>query len=309
MLFAKVRPHDVGVSDHRLGIAVGDLAPGDENGDAFGEFHDGAHHVLDHDDGDALRLQPEDEREDVVDLGGRKPGHGLIRDEELGLRGDGACELELPHVHLREPSGGGFRLSGEAHLLEDAHRLFGHLALRQAFSPVARGVDKRDAQVVEHRHADERLGDLEAARKAEAYAAVRRLRADVAPLEADDALARSHHEIDAVESREAAKPLRDTGDDEKRFTHLERSPLRRQASTQPMMPFGASVTNSTSSTPTMSRFQAEETVTCTICWMLPSSTAPMSGPIQLIMPPMSGMAMLLTAYERLNAELGSTYER
>src|SRR6266571_1761795 len=63
MLFAKVRPHDVGVSDHRLGIAVGDLAPGDENGDAFGEFHDGAHHVLDHDDGDALLLQPEDERE------------------------------------------------------------------------------------------------------------------------------------------------------------------------------------------------------------------------------------------------------
>ena len=62
-----------------------------------------------------------------------------------------------------------------------------------------------------------------------------------------------------------------------------------------MMPFGASVTKSTSSTPTMSRFQADETVTCTSCCTLPSSTAPMSGPIQLIMPPMSGMAMLFTA--------------
>ena len=82
--------------------------------------------------------------------------------------------------------------------------------------------------------------------------------------------------------------------------------LRRHASTQPMMPFGARVTNTTSSTPTMSRFQAEEIVTWTTCCTVPSSTAPISGPTQLIMPPISGIAMLLTAYERLNAALGST---
>jgi hypothetical protein len=62
-----------------------------------------------------------------------------------------------------------------------------------------------------------------------------------------------------------------------------------------MMPLGASVTNSTSSTPTINRFQADDTVTCTSCCTLPSSTAPMSGPTQLIVPPIKGMAILLTA--------------
>ncbi len=76
-----------------------------------------------------------------------------------------------------------------------------------------------------------------------------------------------------------------------------------------MMPFGATVTNTTSSTPTMSRFHSDDTVTCTTCCTVPSSTAPRSGPSQLIIPPMSGMAMLFTAYERLNTAVGSTYER
>ena len=45
------------------------------------------------------------------------------------------------------------------------------------------------------------------------------------------------------------------------------------------------------------------------CCTVPSSTAPSSGPSQLIIPPMSGMAMLFTAYDRLNTAEGSTYER
>ena len=60
------------------------------------------------------------------------------------------------------------------------------------------------------------------------------------------------------------------------------------------MPFGAMMTKATSSRPTISRFTAEEMVTVTICWTEPSSTAPISGPAQLVVPPIRGMAMLLT---------------
>src|SRR5712691_9581971 len=196
----------------------------------------------------------------------------------------------------------------------------------------ARRVVERNAEIVEHRHAAEGFGYLEAARKAEARAPVRGMPADVLTLEPNaaflvrqrpgdavderalaravradetDALARTHQEVDLFERCEAPEALRDAANLEQRLGH--QCPFRRRhASTHPMMPFGASVTKSTSSAPTMRRFQADETVTCTSCCTVPRRTAPISGPIQLIMPPISGMAMLLTAYDRLNAELGST---
>src|SRR2546430_8051848 len=40
-----------------------------------------------------------------------------------------------------------------------------------------------------------------------------------------------------------------------------------------------------SSTPTIRRLSAEEIVTVANCWMVPSSTAPMIGPTQLVIPP------------------------
>src|SRR5207247_9047079 len=135
------------------------------------------------------------------------------------------------------------------------------------------------------RHAGEGLGNLEAARETPADAPVRGMPADVLALEADaaflvlerpgdaideralaravrpdetDALAGPHEEIDAVERGKAAEPLGHTAYFEQRFRH-HRPFRRRQASTQPMMPFGASVTKSTSSPPTMSSSQAAHT--------------------------------------------------
>src|SRR5882672_10454407 len=333
-LFSKVGPHDFGVSGHDSRVPVGDLASGDQNRDALGEFHHRAHHVLDHDHRDALLLETRQEREDVVHFRGGEPGHRLVGNKELRLRSNRPREPELSQVHLSQAARHRVRPCGEAHLPEDAHRLLDDAALGQLFVP-ARGIKERHAQVVEHRHAGERLGDLKAAREAEADALVRGMPADVLAVETDapflvpersgdavderalsravgpdqaDPLAGSHHEVDAVERGKTAKSLGHATHFEQRSGH-QRSFRRRQASTQPMMPFGASVTKSTSSTPTIRRFQAEDTVTCTSCCTVPSRIAPISGPIQLIMPPISGMAMLLTAYDRLNAELGSMYER
>ena len=61
------------------------------------------------------------------------------------------------------------------------------------------------------------------------------------------------------------------------------------------MPFGAMITKATSSTPTISRLTADEIVTRAICWIEPSRSAPISGPIQLLVPPIIGMAIEFTA--------------
>ena len=61
------------------------------------------------------------------------------------------------------------------------------------------------------------------------------------------------------------------------------------------MPLGAMITKATSSTPTISRLTTEEMVTVAICCRVPSRMAPISGPTQLVVPPIIGMAMELTA--------------
>jgi len=62
-----------------------------------------------------------------------------------------------------------------------------------------------------------------------------------------------------------------------------------------MIPFGAMMTKRISNTPTISRFRAEEIVTVASCWIVPRMTAPMIGPTQLVIPPITGIATLLTA--------------
>jgi len=64
------------------------------------------------------------------------------------------------------------------------------------------------------------------------------------------------------------------------------------------------MTNATSRTPTRSRLTADEIVTVAICCKVPSSSDPTSGPTQLVVPPIIGMAMELTAYSSPNADEG-----
>ena len=61
------------------------------------------------------------------------------------------------------------------------------------------------------------------------------------------------------------------------------------------MPFGATMTKATRMTPTSSRLTADEIVTVAICCSEPSKIGPISGPTQLVVPPISGMAIELTA--------------
>src|SRR5262249_4147715 len=117
-----------------------------------------------------------------------------------------------------------------------------------------------------------------------------------------DALALGDGEIDAVERDEAAEALAQTRDLEQRPSHHFALP-RVQPCTRPMIPFGAMLTKATSR-PTMSGLTAEEMGTVAICCNDPSRTAPISGPTQLVVPPIIGMAMELTAYSSPKADEG-----
>ncbi len=55
------------------------------------------------------------------------------------------------------------------------------------------------------------------------------------------------------------------------------------------------MTKATSRSPTSSRFTSDEIVTVTICWSVPSRIEPTSGPIQEVVPPISGIAIAFTA--------------
>src|SRR5580704_1639346 len=122
-----------------------------------------------------------------------------------------------------------------------------------------------------------------------------------------DPLAGGDRQVDAVERDKAAEALAEPADGkERRRTHAAlcgsrcgaptgKARRRRRACTRPTMPFGAIITKPISNNPTISRLSAEEIVTVASCWIVPSSTAPMIGPTQLVIPPITGIATLLTA--------------
>src|SRR5690606_36972914 len=111
-------------------------------------------------------------------------------------------------------------------------------------------------------------------------------------------------EVNLLQSNEAAK----TPGQAARCQHgcVAHRRFSRRSLTTPMTPFGATVMNTTSTTPTINRLRAEEIVTVAICWNVPSSSAPMTGPSHVAVPPINGMAIALTAIDRLKAVGGST---
>src|SRR6187401_1292944 len=143
----------------------------------------------------------------------------------------------------------------------------------------------------------------------------RRFAGAVGPDQAD-ALARLNRQIDIFQCDEAAEAFAQVFDLEQRFGH-QRAPgrmlaklasrerhvgcprsearSRMKSCTRPTMPLGATMTKPTRSRPTIKRLTADEMVTVATCWMMPSSRAPTSGPTQLVVPPIIGMAMELTA--------------
>src|SRR5882757_1357398 len=329
MLLAKVGPLDLPVAHDFLRIAVRDLLARDQHGEPLREAHYGGHDVLDQDDRDAARVELHQQLEDILDLRMRQAGHRFVGDQQFRLGRHRTRQLQLAHLDLGQIARLAVRLviePDEAEILDAAvMQLFcAHVAAGTRLD----GVEQRNAQVLGDRQAVERARQLERAREPEDGALVRRHPVDLLAVEghaaalvlqrAADAidqrrfaravrpdqpepLAWRDRQIDAVERDEPAEALADLVDLEKRFGHRF---LAKSCVTRPTRPFGAMITNTTSSTPTISRFTADEIVTVATCCTIPSSSAPTSGPIQLPVPPIIGIAIELTAYCRSKAEEG-----
>src|SRR6266851_3004591 len=233
-LLAKIRPHDFRIAHHVLGRTVGDLAPRHQHGQALGEFHHRPHDVLDHDHGHTLRVQPDQQRDDLVDLGKRQAGEGPRQLE--------AARQAAPRALVGRQAVQ--RLLGEAH----------------AAAFVAQGA----ADAVHQ-------GRL-----------ARAVRPDQA-----EPLALLYLEVDRLQGDEAAEALAETGDLQQR--------RHRFLWNRPTMPWGAAITKATISTPATSTLTADEIDTRRYSCKPPTSTAPTTGPSQLPVPPISGMAMAFTA--------------
>src|SRR5262249_6005840 len=111
----------------------------------------------------------------------------------------------------------------------------------------------------------------------------RAVRADQA-----EPLARLDFEVDVLQRGETAEALAQPLDVQQRGQGC-------RLLNSPTMPCGARITKPTSRRPVISTLTADEMVTLIYCWSPPTSTAPTTGPIQLDVPPINGMAMALTA--------------
>ena len=119
-----------------------------------------------------LLVQAHQQREDLLDLRMREPGHRLVGDQQPRLRRHGAREFELAHLDLGEVARQLARAFAEADVAQQL--LAALLDLRRREMPVRAPVDRveqRHAHIVGDRHADERTRQLEAAREPEPGAA------------------------------------------------------------------------------------------------------------------------------------------
>ena len=104
-LLAEVGADDVGVALHLVGHAGGDRYAEVDDHHPVGEVHDQAHVVLDHDDRDVeLVADVEDVAGGVLGLLEVHAGHRLVEQQQLGLHGQRATELDaLLHAVRQQP--------------------------------------------------------------------------------------------------------------------------------------------------------------------------------------------------------------
>ena len=254
----------------RPGEAVGDLMPCDQHGEAGREAHHGAHDVLDQDDRDALLVEPEQHREDLLDLGRRQPRHRLVGEQQARLGGDGAGQFELAHLDLGQVARQPACLVASA---TSRNRSWQRASISARQMGSGAGVDRvhqRHPHIVDQVEGVERLRQLKAAREAEAGALVRDHPVEPLPVEdhaaglvaqcaaqavdegplagavrSDQAepLAGGDRQLDAVERDKAAEALAEPADlqvFQRRRQLIAGAPSER---TSPTMPFGATMTN------------------------------------------------------------------
>jgi hypothetical protein len=97
---------------------VGDDAAGVEADHPFGEAHDRAHDVLDHDDRHARPIYAQDDTEHLVDLDRGQACHHFVQDHHARPCRQGTRHLELAQIDLGQRAGPSVGFVGETHSFE-----------------------------------------------------------------------------------------------------------------------------------------------------------------------------------------------
>jgi hypothetical protein len=223
---------EVGLDDQRVGRdlverAFGDLDAVVECDDAVGDALDDVHVVLDHEDRVAAFVaQLADQLRQLVRLDGVHAGRRLVQEQEAGVRGHRARDLEPPPVGVRERVGGLVPAISHQALAEERELLLGEpvdlpllaahprRAEHGAQHPGLRVAVGRRHHVLLDGHVQEEAQRLEGAREALARDLVRWEADDRFALEEDLALVGLVDAGDEVEERRLAGPVRaDHADD------------------------------------------------------------------------------------------------
>src|SRR5215471_963536 len=328
-LLAKIRPHNLGITDNVFRLAVGNLFSTHQHHEPLRKAHHRAHNVFDQDDGDAALIKLLEERKNILNLRMRKAGHRFVGNQKFGFCRYGARQLELTHLDLSQIERHVARFMVEPDQTKQLHTARIDVVGVQGAGSLVHCVQHGNAQIVGEVEADKWARKLKATRKSAVCAFVRgkpihrvavEMHAALFVLQGtanavhqsaftgavgtdqSDPFALLHLKLDAIKCNEASEPLADIADVQKRAHLLLLA--RRRSCTKPTRPFGAITTKATNNRPTISRFTAEEMVTVAICCSEPSRIAPTKGPTQLVVPPMIGMAMEFTPYSRPKAEAG-----
>ena len=185
------------------GAPIAMILPGVEAHHPLRKAHHRLHDVLDHDDGDVLLAEADQEIEHLVDLRMGKPRHRLVRDQQLRPHRHRARKLHLAQFHLaqRIRRRAGFRC--KPHPRQDRHR---DVFLRQAGADG--GKVEPDQEIFEYRHALERPRNLERPGDAAARAQMRRQLGNVLAAEHHAADLRFQRAGNAVDQRRLAGAVR-----------------------------------------------------------------------------------------------------
>ena len=176
---AKIGADHFRIFDDFLRVAFGDFLPVVEHHDMFRHRHDGAHQMLDDDDGEAAARQLADQSDSLVDLRRIEPRHHFVKQQQPRLRGQCPRHFKAALVDGREIAGSRCLARGQTNEIDGLARL-GARAIGASLAQEGAG-----HHVIEDGHAAERFCNLKGARKP--------VGADVMRPQADHLLTESGH--------------------------------------------------------------------------------------------------------------------
>src|SRR3974390_1202251 len=162
-LLAKISPFDLGIAHDLVRYSIGNFSPGNQYDQSARETHYGTHNVLNQNDGHALLIEADEQRQNVLDFRMGKPRHSFVGNQKLRLGRHRTGELQFAHLDLGEITRQVVRLLAKSDLTQEHGTSFLDLVRGMVSASLRHGIEEGDSNVVGKREAHEWPRQLEAA--------------------------------------------------------------------------------------------------------------------------------------------------